>query len=269
MMHLFGSAYEALFGQQEKGMNFYPEYNWLLSNFFMFVVPALYLLGSTGLFFVVELLDISAPPKLLKPCIQLYNLVQIGLCTYMAIGLSHYLDFPNIFAIHREENATVEWFVLVHHLSKYLDLFDTLFIILNRKSYIQLSVLHLWHHATIGPIWLWLLRNGVGGGVVYWGALVNSWTHCLLYSHYMITAFGVKNPWKKYLTRWQIFQFYTCFIQAVVAIAMKDYRKHFALMQLFYQSTMLYLFSAHMQWFPPFVNKYAKRPVANRSAKTA
>ena len=39
-----------------------------------------------------------------------------------------------------------EWFVFVHYLSKFMDWFDTLWMILKKKSNVQMSFLHLYHH---------------------------------------------------------------------------------------------------------------------------
>ena len=41
----------------------------------------------------------------------------------------------------------------VHYMSKFLDYFDTVFIILRGKEKQQLSFLHVYHHASIGMIW--------------------------------------------------------------------------------------------------------------------
>lgn len=259
----FGSSdlCKGLFEFRGVGMLFHKEYNWLLSPFFLYVMPAMYLVGSVCLFFVVEGLDLRISKRLLKICMSLYNITQILLCGYMVVGLTPLLEFPNIFGIHRPENPIIEWYTLIHFLSKFLDFFDTFFMIVNRRSYAQLSWLHLFHHSTIGAIWGgWLLANGVGGGLIMWGNYANSLTHCIMYSHFMWTGFGFRNPFKKWVTRWQIFQFYTCWLHALLAIVMNDYRAYYAAMQLFYQSIMIYLFTYKLNWMPWFVTKYAMNP---------
>ena len=48
--------------------------------------------------------------------------------------------------------------------------------------------------------------------------MINSVTHVLMYSHYLWTSFGRKNPFKAHLTKWQIAQFYSCFVHAVLVV---------------------------------------------------
>ena len=52
----------------------------------------------------------------------------------------------------------------------------------------------------------WTQATGNAGGTARYGALINSVTHVLMYSHYLWTSFGRKNPFKALLTKWQIAQ---------------------------------------------------------------
>merc|ERR1719281_2044254 len=115
----------------------------------------------------------------------------------MCWGLLPCLGFPNLFGINSEFDQRGEWFVFVHYLSKYLDWFDTIFIVLKKKR-AQLSFLHMYHHATIGPIWGWLCLLGVANGTVRYGAMINSLTHVFMYTHYLVTALGFRNPLKNW-----------------------------------------------------------------------
>lgn len=56
---------------------------------------------------------------------------------------------PNIFGLRMRVTKEHEYYIFVHYLSKFLDLFDTIFIVLKKKDR-QLSFLHVYHHATIG-----------------------------------------------------------------------------------------------------------------------
>ena len=252
-----------LFEFQGVGMRFWGEdYNWLLSRFFVYCMPLLYLVGSIGLFFVVEGMDIRIPKGLLKVWMGIYNVCQIGLCGYMVAGLLPlWKPLSNPFALYLEPDATAEWYIFVHGaISKYLDYFDTFFMIVNRKSYAQLSWLHLLHHSSISSVWQIMLKDGVGNRGMLVGALKNSIIHTLLYSHYLVTSFGINNPLKKWLTRLQLLQFAFLFIQACAFVVFKDPVWDYAIMQVFYQAAMLYLFGWHMNWFPWFVNKYSMNP---------
>lgn len=174
-----------------------------------------------------------------------------------------------------------EWYVLVHYLSKFMDWFDTLWMVLKKKSHVQMSFLHLYHHgeraarplhnfshplhayhtasrstctlrpvtgcpgahlaratytpcgdcapvrfdvwlvcaATIGVVWGYLLSTGNGNGTAQYGAFINSVTHVIMYTHFLWTSFGYKNPFKNLVTTWQITQFYSCFLQALIVLS--------------------------------------------------
>mmetsp|Transcript_40640 Transcript_40640/g.107446 ORF Transcript_40640/g.107446 Transcript_40640/m.107446 type:complete len:684 (+) Transcript_40640:69-2120(+) len=185
-----------------------------------------------------------------KQLMQVYNVIQILLCAHMVWGLMPCIRFPNIFGLRTEFSIDGEWFVFVHYLSKFLDWFDTLWIIL-KKNRRQLSFLHVFHHATIPMVWGFLLRQGVGSGTIRYGAWINSLTHVLMYSHYLWTSFGFRNPMKKFLSMWQIAQFYSCILHAVIVWAFETTDGwRFAWLQLAYQFSMVYLFSKKMDWVP-------------------
>lgn len=185
-----------------------------------------------------------------KRAMQVYNVVQILLCSYMVWGLVPCVRFPNIFGIGTDFDKQGEWFVMVHYLSKFLDWADTLWIIL-KKNRQQLSFLHVYHHATIGMVWGFLLRSGVASGTVRYGAFINSMTHVIMYSHYLWTSFGLKNPFKRFITKWQICQFYSCLLHALLARFVESGESwKYAWLQIAYQLTMVYLFSLKMSWVP-------------------
>ncbi len=136
---------------------------------------------------------------------KVYNVIQILVCAYMSIGITlhMYMKMPifqtfqlfgqnftffNMFGINTNYNAGLEWFVFVHYLSKYLDFFDTLFIILRKKD-AQHSFLHVFHHATIGSVWGFLLYLGHGNGTAAYGAFINSIVHVVMYTHYLVTSY--------------------------------------------------------------------------------
>ncbi|KAJ1454712.1 ELO family [Pelagophyceae sp. CCMP2097] len=186
---------------------------------------------------------------------RVYNVVQIVACAYMTWGLWPVVGWPNVFGINSTFTKEGEWFVLMHFLSKFLDWFDTLFIIAKGNSGKQLSFLHVYHHATIGVVWGYLLSVGAGNGTSRYGALINSVTHVFMYSHYLWTSFGLTNPFKALLTKWQITQFYSCFVHAVLVLTgvfVQETRvsQSLAWLQFCYHITMVYLFTFQMQWIP-------------------
>ena len=123
-------------------------------------------------------------------------------------------------------------------------MFDTLFIVL-RGRHKQLSFLQVFHHATIGPVWGFVLGCGQGSGPSIFGALINSFTHVLMYVHYAWTSTGRTNPFKLFLTLWQITQFALCIAQAVVVatyIELSDITPGLAALQVGYHICMIVLF---------------------------
>jgi len=201
---------------------------------------------------------------------QLYNVAQILLCGYMVWGMMPCIGIPNFFGINTGFDVGAEWFVFVHYLSKYMDWFDTLWIIL-KKNRQQLSFLHVYHHATISMVWGFLLYSGVGNGTIRYGAWINSLTHVIMYSHYLWTSFGLKNPLKRYITLWQISQFYSCLAHAfVVRFLEQSLCRQFAWLQIGYQLTMVYLFTFKMSYVPSWTPQFsAKVAIEEKDGKKA
>jgi len=136
-----------------------------------------------------------------------------------------------------------------------MDWFDTLWMILKKKSNVQMSFLHIYHHATIGVVWGYLLSVGNGNGTAQYGAFINSVTHVIMYTHFLWTSFGLKNPFKNLVTMWQICQFYSCFLHALcVLFIFPDWETHlpkqYAWLQFGYHLTMIYLFTFKLHWVP-------------------
>jgi len=169
------------------------------------------------------------------------------------------ISIPNVFGISNSPSGNGEYFLYIHYFSKAVDYFDTLFIVLKKKDR-QFSFLHLWHHSTIGPIWGFLLFNRIHGGTVCFGALLNSWIHVLMYSHYLVTALGFTNPFKKLLTTCQITQFYACFSHSIIGLFYEQvFPRSLAWLQFFYQLSMLVLFTS-------FSNRtYAAKPADKKA----
>lgn len=169
-----------------------------------------------------------------------YNSFQILFNSYIVYGLC---DIPFKGIINIPYSDRIEYFVFLHYISKYIDYLDTLFIILRKKNS-QLSFLHLYHHSSISIIWGFLLYMGHGNGTASFGCLLNSFIHIIMYSHYLITSFGINNPFKKYITQMQLAQFLILFIHSIVVIS--NYEKYFplkyAFIQFIYQLQMIILF---------------------------
>jgi elongation of very long chain fatty acids protein 4 len=56
------------------------------------------------------------------------------------------------------------------------------------------------------------------GGDAYFGALLNSWIHVMMYSYYALSLLKFHCPWKKYLTQAQLLQFTTVLLYSAISI---------------------------------------------------
>ncbi|XP_023178055.1 elongation of very long chain fatty acids protein F-like [Drosophila hydei] len=113
------------------------------------------------------------------------------------------------------------WITYVFFLNKLLDLLDTVFFVL-RKSFKQITILHIYHHVIMFYGMYWVLRiYGTGGQYAMMGFL-NSFVHTVMYSYYFISALypELKGSlwWKKYITRLQLLQFILLFFQAAFVL---------------------------------------------------
>jgi len=175
---------------------------------------------------------------------KFYNLVQVVLSLYMTWGLlyDNVLAFPNLFGLNFPYTAKIEYFILVHYFSKLLDFVDT-YLILCKKDFRRLSFLHIYHHSSILIIWGLLLHYNVGNGTASFGSGLNSLIHAIMYSHYLVTSFGFRNPFKQLVTMSQMFQFFLCLLHSTAAILYEESPlKEYAWIQLAYQISMLILF---------------------------
>jgi len=147
----------------------------------------------------------------------LYNLVQVALCSYMAIE-AVFLAYRNGYGVvcnaahfDKPPMANLIW---LFYLSKVLDFFDTFFIILGQK-HAQLSFLHVYHHATIFLMY-WANLNINYDGDVYLTVVLNGLIHAVMYTYYFVSMHTKEVWWKRYLTQMQMVQFTCMMIQAVM-----------------------------------------------------
>ncbi|XP_046733761.1 elongation of very long chain fatty acids protein 7-like [Diprion similis] len=136
----------------------------------------------------------------------------------------------------------------VYFLSKLSELLDTVFFVLRKKER-QISFLHLYHHTLM----LWTTWIGVRyfSGVIHltFTGLLNSFVHIIMYSYYMLTAFGPEMQkflvWKKYVTILQIVQFGVITLHTAQLFFIEcDVPKTLAILALLNSSLFLYLFSS-------------------------
>uniref|UniRef100_A0A8C9DE05 Elongation of very long chain fatty acids protein n=1 Tax=Prolemur simus TaxID=1328070 RepID=A0A8C9DE05_PROSS len=106
-----------------------------------------------------------------------------------------------------------------YYFSKLIEFMDTFFFILRKNNH-QITVLHVYHHASMLNIW-WFVMNWVPCGHSYFGATLNSFIHVLMYSYYGLSSVPSMRPylwWKKYITQGQLLQFVLTIIQTTCGV---------------------------------------------------
>jgi elongation of very long chain fatty acids protein 4 len=78
----------------------------------------------------------------------------------------------------------------------------------------QVSFLHVYHHISIAWAW-WIGLYIWPGGDSYFGALLNSWIHVMMYSYYTLSLLKINCPWKRFLTQAQLLQFTSVVIYSI------------------------------------------------------
>ncbi|XP_064606884.1 very long chain fatty acid elongase 7-like [Liolophura sinensis] len=190
-----------------------------VSDWFLMSSPVPSLLVCIAYFVLIPLgptLMGDRKPLDLRRILLFFNLGMVGLSTYIfcefllsgwAAGYSFgcqpvdYSTSPQALRM-----ARVCW---LFYISKFVELFDTLFFVL-RKKFSQVSFLHVFHHG-IMPISWWFGVKFAPGGFGTFHALLNSFIHLMMYTYYGLAALGPSFQkylwWKRYMTTMQITQF--------------------------------------------------------------
>jgi len=143
------------------------------------------------------------------------------------------------------------WF----YFSKFIEYTDTIIFILRKKNS-QISFLHVYHHASMFPLW-WIGMKWVAGGQSFLPAMLNSFIHTIMYTYYGLSACGPKlQPylwWKRYLTKLQLAQFFICLGCCILSLYVEcefPVWMHYAL--------VAYAFSLILLFFNFYIQAYIK-----------
>lgn len=103
-------------------------------------------------------------------------------------------------------SAAIKAAVWLNYQSKYVEYFDTFFMVLRAKRE-QVTALHVIHHAEMGPLMYFWAREATLNTA--FGPALNSFIHTLMYAYYGLTGMGVRMPvvWKMVMTSSQMLQF--------------------------------------------------------------
>ncbi|KII69628.1 Elongation of very long chain fatty acids protein 2 [Thelohanellus kitauei] len=146
-----------------------------------------------------------------------YNLSVIIWCLLVTVlSLQAVFAVPNFWKVHLgrkliSEAGIGQKFLLVHYLyllSKIYELLDTIIFVL-RKKFNQVSLFHVYHHASILII-EWHHFKTYPGPMAMPLVILNSIVHVFMYGYYFLSSFGPKVQkylwWKKYITQMQLIQ---------------------------------------------------------------
>lgn len=155
-------------------------------------------------------------PMGLHNVIKCYNLLQVAICSYIAVK-SYYHTFgqgyswfcePVNYSATNYHAVEITKAAHLYFLTKVIDLLDTVFFVLKKKQ-THVSFLHVYHHA--GMVLLaWIGMKYVGGGHSVFMGTLNSFVHVIMYLYYYLTSVDNKYKqsfWKKYITQLQMVQF--------------------------------------------------------------
>jgi GNS1/SUR4 family len=172
---------------------------------------------------------------LLRESMILYNAGQVllnGWMVYRFIDAVLLRGHPFVGDVNTVSTGAT-YAVWVHYCDKYLEFFDTYFMVLRGKmdqvrimsfthlsikyqltTSTQVSFLHVYHHVSIAWAW-WYAMSVFPGGDSYFGALLNSWIHVMMYSYYALALLRIRCPWKRFLTMAQLMQFLSVLIYTI------------------------------------------------------
>jgi elongation of very long chain fatty acids protein 4 len=181
-----------------------------------------------------------------KTAMIVYNAFVLLLNLWLFIGLvteHRKLDYGFIcnrvdYGVRGERMA---WLIYVYYLSKALDFTDTVFMVVRKKAD-QASLLHVYHHVMMFPIWWTCVRWCAGGDGIF-GPILNTFIHFIMYTYYLATCFGIRIPGKHLLTQLQMFQLFSILVYSIFVIAMDCEYPHWTqYAQVVFLVTLLYLF---------------------------
>ncbi|CAG2167534.1 unnamed protein product [Oppiella nova] len=173
-------------------------------------------------------------PYELRELMMIYNFILVVINIYGVYVSFKWLHFgrkvfdvklPDKHIITPEiENEISEKMIIFY--SKLIDLLDTVFFVLRKKSN-QISFLHVYHHFLVPVLgWTAFSLNSIQSCIFGVFVSLNSTVHVIMYSYYLLSAFGPQiQPylwWKRYITRLQLIQFAILIVYAIILFTVMD-----------------------------------------------
>jgi hypothetical protein len=168
----------------------------------------------------------------MRPIMIVYNLSCVVLAGMVArlylVAKSEY-NYPAQFVCNANQDLgeggyltdegvrLVAYATWLFYAQKFWEFLDTWFFIL-RKSFRQVTFLHVFHHCSINIV-VGLIGPHTYNGDMYLPIVLNACVHVLMYGHYLSALLHVKSWWKPYLTTLQLTQFSLIALQMYLGIA--------------------------------------------------
>ncbi|XP_019641371.1 PREDICTED: elongation of very long chain fatty acids protein 4-like isoform X2 [Branchiostoma belcheri] len=211
----------------------------------------------------MELTWLMVPYNFATVLLNLYICVELVTASWSA-GYSYSCQRVNYsYDVNEVRIASALWW---YFISKLLEFADTFFFIVRKKNS-QISFLHVYHHTTMFALW-WVGIKWVAGGQSFFGAMMNSGVHVLMYTYYGLSAMGPRFQkylwWKKYMTVIQLTQFFIAFGHCVQSLYVEcDFPgwMHWGL--LIYATSLIALFGNF------YIKAYKKPKTAVGAGKTS
>ncbi|KAL9243716.1 hypothetical protein vseg_017571 [Gypsophila vaccaria] len=165
------------------------------------------------------------PPQLLRRVSAVYNLLILLLSFVMSLAatlsaVAYLPSLPWLFCFPAGDtppSGPLFFWAYVFYLSKFVEFFDTLLIILGgSKSMGRLSFLHVYHHATVVVMcYIWLETSQ---SLFVIALITNTSVHTVMYAYYLLCSLGIRPSWKRLVTDCQIVQFVFSFLISLVML---------------------------------------------------
>ncbi|KAL0479757.1 elongation of very long chain fatty acids protein, partial [Acrasis kona] len=175
-------------------------------------------------FILTQIMKNKKEPLELKVYSQLHNVCMVAISLYMGLEYLRLIFHDNLKLYNNKigsgpeylPHARIQW---IFYLSKIPEWNDT-FIMIMKKNFRQVSVLHLYHHGSIF-VFSYMGTRFIPGGDCWLAAFINSWVHVVMYSYYFCAPLA-KNPnpnifvkmivkMKMFITMGQLIQFLIVF----------------------------------------------------------
>ncbi|KAH8292948.1 hypothetical protein KR018_008152, partial [Drosophila ironensis] len=188
------------------------------------------ILGLVYLLFVYKLGPMfmaHRKPYNVKRAMLIYNFLQIIMNLSIFVMAVYYLFWVRVYDFrcmttlpldHPMKNVERKM-CFAYFLNKIFDLTDTVFFIL-RKSYKQISILHVYHHTLMAAAFPYVMHAFGPGGQYNSLGVLNVFVHAVMYAYYFMAALNPqmknKQMWKKAITKLQMLQFLILWAQCIL-----------------------------------------------------